>query len=421
LRGHWVLAPMSPKENPSDWRPDRIEWFTVSYRSLGLVAGAIVVAAALAWWFFLRAPSAPTTTPPQTVSIGARFTLIEGSVEVKRAGELDWLTASIAMPLRQNDLVRTRAGATAQIVLGAGDVVNLRPETLFTIVESSQNTVSRQQRVALSITTGEANFQTGARSVPGETTITTPTVRTTADRETSGNIQVDDSGETGVRIFNGSGRAETKTGQRIDLRSNEGVRIEADGTAGEKSSLPTIPVLTAPPNETEVSYPDPSRAITLLMWNPVTAASSYRIMVDFSQSFARPLYDRQGFKATQMELRGLETGSYYWRVAAVDEGGDEGGFGGLYRFTLLKAPASAASPPPLQVETLELRGNILHVRGRTAPGATLTLDGVRIEVQPDGTFNEFVAFESDANTVLLRSTGLNGAAAQQRRPIVVTN
>jgi len=412
---------MSPRENPSDYRPDRIEWFTVSYRSLGIAAGLILVAAAAAWWLFLRGTASPTTTAPETVAIGSRFTNIEGSVEVKRAGELDWVTATTAMTLRQNDLVRTRAGAAAEIVLGAGDVVKLGPETLFTIVESSQNTVSRQQRVALAIQSGEANFQTGARSIPGETTISTPTVRTTADRETSGNIQVDESGETGVRIFSGSGRAETNTGQRIDLRSNEGVRVQADGTAGEKVTLPTIPVLTAPPNETEVAYPDPSRAITLLMWNAVVDATAYRVMVDFSQSFARPLYDRQGFKGTQMELRGLETGTYYWQVAAVDGEGDEGAFGGPHRFTLLKAPASAASPPPLQVDTLELRGNILHVRGRTSPGATLTLDGVRIEVQPDGTFNEFVAFESDAKTVLLRSTGLNGAAAQQRRPIVVTN
>jgi len=410
---------MSPKQNPSDWRPDRIEWFTVSYRSVALV-GLVVVLAALAWWFFASEKPAPPAAM-QAVETGARFATIEGSVEVKKAGQLDWTTATLAMVLRQNDLVRTRGGATAEIHMAAGDVVNLRPDTLFTIVESTQNPISRQQRVALSIQSGEANFQTAARSVPGETTISTPTVRTTAERDTTGSIQVAESGETGVRIFSGAGRAETRGGQRINLASNEAVRIEADGTAGEKTSLPKIPVLTAPPNDTEVSYPDPTRAITLLMWNSVPTAKTYRVVVDFSASFARPLYDRQGYQGTQMELRGLETGTYFWKVSAVDDSGDEGAFGGPYRFSLLRTPPSAASPPPLQVETLELRGNILHVRGRTAPGATLTLDGVRIEVQPDGSFNEFVAFESGSTTVLLRSAGTSGAAVQQRRPVVVTN
>ena len=93
-------------------------------------------------------------------------------------------------------------------------------------------------------------------------------------------------------------------------------------------------------------------------------------MVDFSPGFARPLYDRQGVRATQMELRALEAGSYYWKVAAVDGQGAEGGFSDLWRFTLAKAPQSTAPPPPLVLEAAELKGNILHVQGRTEAGAT---------------------------------------------------
>ena len=145
-----------------------------------------------------------------------------------------------------------------------------------------------------------------------------------------------------------------------------------------------VPILTAPPNETEVSYPDPSRAITLLMWNAVETADSYRVIVDFSRTFARPLIDRQGYEDTQMDLRGLETGTYYWKVAAVGAEGGEGGFAPVSRFSVLKAPAVAAKAPPLAVDTLELKGNVLHVRGQTTPGASLTLNGIRIEVQPDG-------------------------------------
>jgi hypothetical protein len=74
------------------------------------------------------------------------------------------------------------------------------------------------------------------------------------------------------------------------------------------------------------------------------------------------------------------------------------------------------------VDALELKGNILHVRGRTAPGATLTLNDLRIEVQPDGSFNEFVMFEGGgAASVALRATAVTGAVAEARRPIVVTD
>ncbi len=404
-------------------REDRIEWFTVRYRALTIGAAAIAVVAAVAGWALLgrRAPE-PTPTP-SNVQTGARFLSIEGSVQVKRAGTLEWLDAKLAVVLRSNDLVRTGSNAAAEIEFADGTRFGVRPDSLITIEESSQNPVSHQQRVALSIQSGEANFQTAARDVPGETTISTPTVRTTADRETAGNIQVDETtGDTGIRIFEGSGRAETTTGQQIELGRNEGVQVAAGGVAGEKTALPDVPVLVAPPDNTEVAYPDPSRAVTLLTWNGVAGARSYRVAVDYSGAFARPLIDRQGYEGTQMQLPGLETSTYYWRVAAENEDGVEGSFTPAARFSVLKAPPTAVSPPPLVVDTLELRGNILHVRGRTAPGATLTLNDLRIEVQPDGSFNEFVMFEGGgAATVAVRATAVTGAVAEATRPIVVTD
>jgi hypothetical protein len=123
-----------------------------------------------------------------------------------------------------------------------------------------------------------------------------------------------------------------------------------------------------------------------------------------------------------MELRGLDAGSYYWKVAAIDARGAEGGFSEMWRFTLAKAPTSAATPPLLTIETVELKGNVLHVRGRTEPGASLTLNGDRLEVQADGSFNEFVTFEGGASApVVLKATGVKGGTAEQRRRVTVAN
>jgi hypothetical protein len=415
------MAP-DEKQKPHP-RDDRIEWFTVSYRSLALVAASIILVAAVAA-LLVRGCRTPSPPPPPAAAVetGARFVAIEGNVRVKRAGTLEWIPATRAIVLHHNDIVQTTGGGAAELHFADGTVFNVRPDCLFTIEESSQNPVSGQQRVALSIQSGEANFQTAPRTVSGSTTISTPTVRTTPERDTTGNIQVAQSGETGLRIFRGAGRAETRSGQRIELASNEGVKVNASGEAGRKMALPNIPVLTAPPHQTEVAYPDPARAITLLMWNGVPGATGYRVMVDFSPTFARPLVDRQGYRGTQMELRAFETGTYYWKVAAVDANGSEGSFSDLWRFTLVKAPPSTLAPPPLAVEALELKGNVLHVRGRTEPGATLSLNGLRIDVQPDGSFNEFVTFEPGTSAVVvLRVTGVSGGVNEQRRPVVVAN
>jgi hypothetical protein len=413
----------SDEKRPSRVSRDRIEWFTVTYRSLALVGGATALVALLGWFLFFFFRRTPPPAPPATAVVtGARFERIDGSVQVKRAGTLEWIPATRAIVLQQNDLVRTGSGSAAEIHLADGSVFNVRPDSLMTIVESTQNPVSRQQRVALSIESGEANFQTAARNVPGSTTISTPTVRTTVDRETAGAIQVAQSGATGLRIFRGQGEAQTRTGQRIALSANQGVKIDAAGTAGPTQALPTVPLLTAPSNGTDIAYPDLARATTLLLWNPVAGASAYRVMVDFSPSFARPLYDRRTERPTQMELRGLEAGAYYWKVAAILPDDVEGSFSELWRFTLAKTAPSSAAPPPLAFDAAELRGNVLHVRGRTEPGANLSLDGVRLEVQPDGSFNEFVTFDGGAGaSVLLRATGVRGGTAEQRRRVTVAN
>ena len=404
----------SDEKLPPKGRGDRIEWFTVSYRTLALAGGALLLAGVLGWVFL--GPKAPPPPPPATsVETATRFASIEGSVHVKRAGTLEWRPATLAVVLRQNDLVRTGAGATAEILFADGMKISVRPDTLITIVESSQNPVSRQQRTALAVQSGEANFQTAAR--PGSTTISTPTLRTSAGRDTAGNIQVAESGETGLRIFKGEGQAETSSGQKIALGANQGVRVDAAGAAGPTVDLPTVPALTAPPNRTEIAYEDLPGSVTLLVWNAVPGASGYRVMVDYGPTFARPLYDRQGHRPTQLEVRGLEAASYYWKVAAIDARGSEGSFSDTWRFTLSSAPPSAA-PTRLVFEAAELKGNVLHLRGRTEPGATLTLNGERLEVQADGSFNEFVAFGSGAgSTVVLRATTPRGGMVEERRRV----
>jgi hypothetical protein len=407
------------KQPPSGGR-DRIEWFTIRYRTLVLAGIGALALAVLAWVFF-----APRTPPPPSVTArvetGARFQIYEGSVQVKRAGQLEWLDATKAMVLRQNDLVRTGPNGTAEIRFEDGSVFSVRPDSLMTIAESTQNPLTREQRVNLSIESGEANFQTPARGVPGSTTITTPTTRATAERDTAGNVAVEKSGATGLRIFKGAGQVQTRSGQRLALGMNEGVKVDAAGAAGAKVTLPSVPQLTSPPDRSELLFANLQDTLTMLTWTGVSGAATYRVSVDFSPSFARPLYDRRGQRPTQMELRDLEPGAYFWRVAAVDATGTEGGFSDVWRFTIGRTAAAAATPPPLSVETLEIKGNVLHVSGSTEAGATLTVNGERLDVQADGTFNEFLTFEGGATAILVRATSARGGTAELRRRAVVVH
>lgn len=403
---------------------DIIDWFTISYRTIYIVAGVVIALAAGGYYYYYQkhaATSPPPATAPPAPSTSARFAAIDGSVQVKMAGRLQWVSADKDMVLNKSDLVRTGSGATAEIRFFDGTVFHMRPDSLITIEETSEDPASKQRRVAAKISSGEVNFQTVPSNVPGSATrISTPTVEATTGGDAAGNILVADSGLSGIKMFRGTAVGQTKAGERIELNPNEGVTIDPAGKAGPKVVLPGIPILLAPPHQTEMSYPDAAKATTLLVWKPVPGAASYHVMLDYNATFSRPLVDRKDWRTGSMELRGLEVGTYYWKVSAADRDGVEGAFSDFFRFAVTKPSASAyAPPPPLTVESLDPRGNILQVKGRTEPGASLTVNGQRVDVQSDGTFNEFITLEPGRQIVVIRATGINGGVNEQKRPVVV--
>ena len=86
----------------------------------------------------------------------------------------------------------------------------------------------------------------------------------------------------------------------------------------------------------------------------------------------------------------------------------------------MRSAANSGAPPPLQVDSVDLRANILQIKGRCEPGASVTVNGQRIEVQSDGSFNEFVTLDkAGQQVVVVRGVGLNGGVAERRQSVVV--
>lgn len=396
----------------------------VRWRKIALGILAAIALGLLLFGLYGRRQAPPK--PPDNVSstaTTAHFTQLEGSVKVKAVGTFEWVSADTRMALKRNDLVRTGAGAAAEITFFDGSVVHVRPDSLITIEETSEDPSTKQRRIAWHVSSGEVNFQTVRHNVPGSATeVSTPTLRGTVGENSDANIRVAESGDSDIRLFRGNARTETKSGQKVELRSNEGVHIDAAGNAGPKQALPAPPSLLYPQHQAEISNPDPGRATTLFGWKPVAEAASYRLVVDSSAFFSRPIVDRTGIQEESQEIRGLEEGKYYWRVAAVLKDGSEGAFSEFWRFTLAKPKAAsggAGVPPPLTIDLLDVRSNILQIKGHTQPGAAVTVNGQRVDVQADGSFNEFITLEQPGKQmVVVRATGSTGGVSEQKRPIV---
>jgi len=417
---------MAPDRRRRPAEEDLLDWFTITYRSI-YIAIAVVVAltAGGVYYYYQRAPGpAPTPDAPSGTVTTARFTSIEGSVKLKTVGTFEWVAADKNMVLRKGDLIRTGSGGAAEVTFFDGTVVHIRPDSLITIEETSEDPSTKARKVATHVSSGDVYFQTVRKNVPESATeVSTPTVKGTVDEMSQVAVRVAETGDSDIRSFQGSVRAVTKGGQTVQLSASEAFKVDATGRAGTKVALPAVPTLLAPPHQAEITYPDPTRATTLLAWKPILGAVSYHLMLDYSAYFNRPLVDRKGIKDSQQELRGLDVGKYYWRVAAADKDGEEGAFSDFARFTVSQpsgGKAGSGPPPPLVIESLDVRQNILQVKGKTEPGATITVNGQRVDVDSEGSFNDFITLEkAGRQVVVIRATGLNGGVSERRPPVFV--
>jgi hypothetical protein len=406
---------------------DLLDWFTISYRTIYLVAGSVVavVAATGGYYYVKNQPVSASTeaTPAPVATTTARFTSIEGNVKVRAVGSFEWVTADKDVILKRGDLVKTGSASTSEITFFDGTVVHVRPESLITIEETSENPATKERRVAWHISSGEVTFTAPRRSQDGSTDITTPLTRLTTKDEAEGAIGVAESGESSTRLFRGQAQIEmTKTGEKVALAAKEAVTVDSDGRASDKVALPSVPELISPADQADLAYADPARAITPFIWKDVPGARSYRLVLEFSHTFNKPLHDKPvGEKTTQAHLTGLEEGRYFWRVAAIDSQGNEGAFSEAGRFRVTKLRSSGAPPPALVISSVETRANILQIKGRTEPGATVSVNGQPLDVESDGTFNEFITLDkAGAQQIVIMAVGINGGVAKKIERVVVT-
>ena len=216
-------------------------------------------------------------------------------------------------------------------------------------------------------------------------------------------------------------QVETKTG-RSPLGASEALKVDRRARPAPKVALPGCRRCWRP-HQAEVAYPDPAQATTLFVWKPVPNAASYHLMLDYSPYFNRPLVDRAGIKENSVELRGLDTGKYYWRVAAVDKDGVEGRSrtSRASRHPPRAGPPEAGPPPLLAISTARRAHEHPAGEGPHRAGATVTVNGQRVDVQSDGTFNEFITLEKPGKqTVMIRAIGLNGGVRGAALRVVVS-
>ncbi len=346
-----------------------------------------------------------------------RFYRIEGEVRVKRAGQFHWDSANSKMVLNTGDQIKTSGTSVVELIYSDGAVTTLRPGSLLEIKEVFQEPVTRARRVRERLSWGEVQATTRKSDAEGsfhEVSTDTVTARTTD--ESSFTVKSDEgSGSGAVSVF--AGGVEVGAGSRtLALGPLQRVAVSG-GALSEVENLPMVPRLVQPPDQKVFTWTRPEDSKATLVWEKVPEAARYRLQVSERWLFTEPVVDSDTLAKTSVELTGLRPSSYYWRVFAIDGDGRSGPSSTVRRFKVSTGNLSTGSdsvPPPLQVDDSVLTGQILIVSGRTEPGATVWIEGERVDVNDLGEFTSVVRLRKDGEN-LVRLTAQDPAGNETTR------
>jgi len=281
--------------------------------------------------------------------------------------------------------VRTFSNARAEVSFDDGNVLRIKPDSLIVIGDLTENvrTKVKKSSVRLLVSSIEADIKKSV--VRGsEFRLELPTA--TADVEKARvSIEVGKDNRSRLRVFAGNVALDTGA-QKVQVGDRQAVTVSAARQVTSPETLLPAPRIERPaPLATFVTT---GAGVSLeVAWAPVAGARSYRLEVATDRFFDQLAVGLDDLRATAATTPPLVPGVYFARVAAVDAQGRVGDFGeGVPLRVVLDR-----EPPFLEIEKLVLmraaRGREVLVSGRTEPGATLTVAGRPVAVDPGGTFS----------------------------------
>ena len=412
-------------------RPVEIYWTAVTYKTVAIyiILGFVIVLTAL----YLAIPermnslvekaaramngSADGSAAPLLTQ--ARFVNLDGKVQVKKVNTTQWANADYRMSLDKGDLIQTGTDGVARLTFADGTTYTVKADTLIMVEE---NTVGpdRPTRVGVSITSGALDLSTaGWEQTGSHAEVRFPVDNSVADIQQNSRATVRSDPESKQNeITMSQGSAELQRGQeRVELGRYERATFAPGGPVA-KSEVLAPPELVSPGQLQALIVADPKNTPVRFEWKAVAEAVHYTLRVSATSMFSRIVAEKQ-VSGTSAEVTGLEPGDYFWAVVAMDAQHRSSEPSDSSKFTL--AEQARSQDMVLEVESTQLHGTVVEIRGQTEPGAALMVNGQPVaQIDKDGHFTYFTPPQPrGALTLVIVGQNRRGGTATRRVPIVV--
>lgn len=355
----------------------------------------------------------------ELVGVGQFFSL-DGRVQIQRAGQNEWETAHVRLPVFNGDFVKTGKDGAAEILFSDGTMYRIAPNSLLEIHHRDSQSAGGG---AVKMVVGRINVYTSSSS----STVTTDASQTEIGRDSR--IAVDvadaDNGRTTVSAYQGSAVVRAAAGGgAVRLGTREVVAADARTGLQAKARLPEAPTPVEPINN--MAFDLERDRIIELRWDPVETGAMIDLEISRNKRFieGEMEVDATGLRRDGARLRAVSPGTYFWRIALVTSAGVRSDWSAVRRFRIYSASRHPLledrTPPELEIEPPQQLGNMFIVEGRTDPGATVTVNGEPVEPDSGGHFRKAIEFRQDGwNDLVVIAVDPSGNPAERRERVFV--
>jgi hypothetical protein len=412
-------------------RPVEIYWTTVTYKTVAMYIILVFVIVMTALYITIpdkmsavvqkavRAVSGGGDTGAAPVLTQARFVNLDGKVQVKKVNSTQWINADYRMSLDKGDLIQTSSDGVARVTFADGTTYTVKSDTLIMVEE---NTVSpdRPTRVGVSITSGALDLSTAGWDKAGSRAeVRFPTDQSVASIQQNSRASVrSDPQSKQNEITVSAGAAELNRGEeKVELGRYERATF-TPGNPATKTQVLAPPDLLAPGNLQPIIVADPKQARVRFEWKAVAEAVHYTLRVSATSMFSRIVAERK-VNGPVADVTGLDPGDYFWAVTATDAQNRSSEPSDVFKFTL--AAQSRQQEMLLEVESTQLHGSVVEIRGVTEPGAAVMVNGQSVaSIDKDGHFQYFTPPQPrGTQTLVILGQNRRGGTAKQEVTIVV--
>ena len=418
-----------------------VAWKTVTYRSvvLMLLGAALIVCAFMEVAFpkFTEASAKaveqlssglmekiaglapPLKTPPASVSQQAHFTVLDGTIRVRKGNGSSWINADYSVPLEKGDVVQTGAEGMAKIAFNDGTNYTVKQDSLIVIEENSANN-QQQTNVAVAVTTGTVDLTTATYVQGSKSQVIVAGAKASLAPDSSAmvhNNPKDDQHE--ILVKRGSTEIE-RNGEKVHLANWEKVTFQSDSKKMERATEIGPPTPITPGNMMPVFINAGEKTKEVeFAWTPMANAAAYRLRISHNPYFSSLLLDRK-VETPSVVVTGLPVGAYYWSIQSSDAAGKESVESEKNRFTVIvkskeKVELSLALDPLVQ------HGHVIEVAGKTEIGARVMVNGKEVPIiSDDATFHYFTPpLPNGENLISVTAQNSKGGVNTHQEKVVI--